>query len=1505
MDYVIFLIGLALLSSAAGACSLIWLSRDKPTRINGCLLALGLATLALRLWAEFARFLVDEIHNVDQAERILGAVFISSIVVHLLHSFSERPTRWDILKWLAGLVIFGVTFSIGVRAQSTPQFLVPAIAAAFFCGWQVQATAKRGVFARLSCGTLFAFLTLICFQPGPVEMAYDLPGDEQKVDRIYLEIAFAAAAVSSIIFSLTIWTAMLAPMKAMLAEGLRRRHVIGGAVVFTAALITLANGAWLAHWLGSQVQVEKQDTLLSAIKLGSASLDLNLITQLRGQPGEENTDAYKTLQARLVAIRQALPQTRFVYLSGIRKNSRMVYLVDAEPVSSPDFSPPGMEHQDYPAKWTGAIAGQSTFEGPDTDAWGTWFTAMVPLQDKANRIVSILAVDYPAKAWMIPWASRRLAAMAITFSVACLLQALYMFHLISIRNALKVDDLSERLSDAMDASGFDTWEWFHKKLHLSSGHKVLSTLGWDLNHKGFSLMQIWRVIHPEDRYQIQQMLRRPADTSLPPTEAEIRLKDRQGRWYWFMLRGRILNADLENRRARVAGTILNIDESYRIRHEIDRQRRFALHVMESVPNGLAVISADGTLTYANPSFIRMSCYPDTKIIGTKMDALLKFPGTIPANRMGHEAVMQRPDGTCIPVQAFSAPLSESGKRAGSILAVIDLTEAKHSEQALLQSREEANRLALVAKRTDNSVFITNAQGQIEWVNEGFSRISGYSKEEVIGQVPEIFLTGGNAANPITEKIRTGNGFESEIVNYRKDGRAYLVHVECQPLHDKQGQLTGFTVIERDITRTRRSAKLLEAVAAISSTLLSSDLHDSVWGEVLEALGRASNVDQAYIFRVHQPSGHPGHEMSQLAEWNAQIPFPRIKNPALQSLPMHELGLGRWRDVLAAGHDICSIVRELPETEKALLQAQGTQALVVVPIFVGDTFWGFMGFDSCSEDREWESWEVAILRSAAANIGLRMVAQNESDALRLARDEANIAAGVAEKASRAKSTFLATMSHEIRTPLNAVIGMASLMETTHLNAQQRDYAETILRSSHFLLELINDILDYSRIESGKVELENSSFSLPEICREAFDVVRVSAMGKDIEMACHISPQLPLQLMGDSSRIRQVLVNLLGNAIKFTPKGYVFLGITGEQRLDAKWFIHFRVQDSGIGIAPDSLDKLFKPFVQEDSSTTRRFGGSGLGLAISKRLTQLMGGDIYVESAQGKGTVFTASVNLSAAPAAHPELIAPLPGTSGFRVLIVDDHELNRRTLEEIFNNWHIPCSAASTAQAAVALWQNLGPFDLVVTDYTLPDMDTLEFVRYLRSLPSAETTKFILTGPGTGYPEDVQKLFHETINKPFWPTSVHAVLGRIFRTTRQTVPVADVGDAQLANLRVLIAEDNINNQKVARLLLNRLGILPEVVDNGQLAVEAVQLREFDVVLMDLQMPVMDGLEASRTIHSLQLPKRPRIIALTANAFQEDKDAAAASGMDGYLSKPITLARLKETLTAIYQSFTIPT
>jgi PAS domain S-box-containing protein len=1206
---------------------------------------------------------------------------------------------------------------------------------------------------------------------------------------------------------------------------------------------------------------------------------------------------------KLLQIRDALPGTRFAYLLGMRGN-QLVFLVDAEnPANIDTFSAPGDPVEDYPERWKSELAGNSTFVGPDRDEWGVWFTAVVPIRNTEEQVTALLGVDYPASDWLKPLAARRFAAMVVTLSVALLLVALFSFHLMSVETARRVENLSERLSDAMTAAEFDTWECFTKPFKLNLGDRIIDTLGWTGERYELSFRKVWRSIHSEDRSQLFNLIRQQGSS-----EAEVRLRDATGKWLWFMLRGRIVYPNAGDETTRLVGTILNIDDAHRSRLEIDKQRLFAQHVMESVPNGVAVVSADGMITYANPAFVHIARGTTESITGQPLESLITSPSSSSAGSDGFEALLSCMDGSKVPVQAFRALLSESDQNAQSIFAIVDLSAAKEAEQNLIRSRAEANRLALVAKRTDNAVVITDAGGRIEWINEGFTKISGYSREEVIGKTPGSLLQRPDSNNSarlyMRERLREGKGFETELINYSKSGQAYLVHIECQPLVDKHGVLNGFMAIERDITQMRRSSNLLEAVASISTTLLSSRIESSDWGEILSSLGKAASVDRSYLFQIHKHPQLGTPAMSQTAEWNSGNAAPQIRNPKLQNFPFNESGYGRWLEKLLAGQEISGLVGEFPEEEQQMLIAQEIRSLVVVPIFASEQLWGFLGFDSCHEDRVWENWEISILRSAAANIGLRQVVQNESDALMLARDESHNAAIAAEKANHAKSTFLATMSHEIRTPLNAVIGMASLLETTPLNPQQQDFASTILNSSNFLLELINDILDYSRIESGKVELEHTPFTLSEICREAFDVVRPSAAGKDIELIGRLSPNLPLQVEGDRARIRQILVNLLSNAVKFTPGGFISLNVDGAKTTDKTWNLTFEVKDSGIGISPDGIKRLFSPFVQEDSSTTRRFGGSGLGLAICKRLAKLMGGDITARSVQGKGSTFEVHLPLDSSDSTSLPIPANLTRSDGSlpSILIVDDNELNRRILEETLAAWGLACHTAESAAQAVQLWSSSGPFDLVISDHHMPDMDGVELSRYLRTLDNAAPTRFSLLSSDTSLPSEIRAIFHEVGSKPIWPSSIHGILSRLFPGTvdeHHTASKATDGleSERLGRLKVLVAEDNLNNQKVIRLLLRRLGIEADLVSDGLAAVESAANTDYDVILLDIQMPVMDGLEACRKIRSQSGRKKPFILALTANVFQEDRDAATEAGMDDYLAKPITLSRLREVFSTI--------
>ena len=1505
MDYLVFLTGLFLLTAGLG-CLFHFKEDRSPSRWP--MFAAALSLLGMMGWIDLVAFSAGQSDALAVARALCGAVFAACTLGFCLSPLADGKSSGFFVKWAAILAVFAFTFIIGAGNPSATGHIAPILLAAFAGGWRIAAFSGKLIGPRKTVNPMVTALLLttaaaVCLLPQSVETTFDVKGQEFETQRVLFLSALAAGSGSSLAFCTLIWRAIYQRNRSELSRDLLRRRRTGTTFILAAAAFTTANGIWLAHWLGNQAQQENSSTLLSALHLGSQNFDPEKIEQLKGEPDEITDKNYSELRGKLLEVRESLPGTRFAYLLAMR-GDKLVFLVDAEdPANTDTFSPPGQPVEDYPENWQDEINGKSTFRGPERDQWGVWYSASIPILDKGNHIVALMGVDYPAALWVRPLAARRMAAMGVTLSVALLLIAIFAFHLMSVETARRVESLSERLSDAMSAAEFDTWECYPKPFKLDVGARIASTLGWHGGPDSLSFRKVWRTVHPEDRSQIFNLIRQKG-----PSEAEVRLRDSGGHWLWFMLRGRIVFQESDDDSVRLVGTILNIDERHRSRLEIDKQRRFAQHMMESVPNGLAVIDSEGGITYANPAFVRLARGNQQSLVGSRISKFIPGIGAIRDSEQGQEALLTGRNGAIVPVQVFRAPLSESGQNSGSILAVVDLTATKKAEQALLRSKAEASRLALVAKRTDNAVVITDSNGRIEWINEGFTKISGYTREEVIGRKPGSILQhrGDNqpARQYMREKLQAGQGFETELLNYGKNGRPYFVHIECQPLVDSSGKINGFMAIERDITHTRRSSDLLAAVASTSTTLLSNRLEPAVYGEILKELGSAANADRCYVFRLHDHPVLGTPAISQCAEWTSDSASPQMENPALQNFALEESGYGRWLRELEAGREITGVLEEFPPEEQPMLIAQEIRSLAVVPIFAAGQLWGFLGFDACNDDRVWEKWEMSILRSAAANLGLRQVAQNEADALVQARDEAHKAAIEAEAANRAKSTFLATMSHEIRTPLNAVIGMASLLETTSLNSQQQDFAETILSSGNFLLDLINDILDYSRIEASSIELHSSSFVLADVCRDAFDVIRPGAIGKQLDLIAHISPNLPNRLTGDRGRIRQILVNLLSNAVKFTATGFVRLIVTGNETPEGNWQVTFEVTDSGIGISPDAIGRLFRPFVQEDSSTTRRFGGSGLGLAISKRLAELMGGGITVKSVKGHGSTFLANMTLAQSQEEEATL-APLRiggGENNVRILIVDDDELNLRILEETLAGWGLSCQTAKSAFEGIALWDASGPFDLVISDHHMPDMDGIEMTRHLRSLPNASETRFSFISSENHQPAEIRKLFDHVASKPIWPSTIHGILAHLCPGTVQESdkPSKSTGDSeseQLGQLKVLVAEDNSNNQKVIRLLLRRLGIEADIVSDGTEAVEAVRKTAYDVILLDIQMPIMDGLEACRGIRELNPEKRPVIIALTANAFQEDRDEAEAAGMDDYLAKPITLTRLRETLARI--------
>ena len=533
-------------------------------------------------------------------------------------------------------------------------------------------------------------------------------------------------------------------------------------------------------------------------------------------------------------------------------------------------------------------------------------------------------------------------------------------------------------------------------------------------------------------------------------------------------------------------------------------------------------------------------------------------------------------------------------------------------------------------------------------------------------------------------------------------------------------------------------------------------------------------------------------------------------------------------------------------------------------------------------------------------------------LRAATARAEELAAKALEASRAKSDFLACMSHEIRTPMNGVIGMLGLLCDTGLSERQREYAQIARSSAETLLNLINDILDFSKIEAGKLTIEPLPFDLQTVVEEVGELFAGKVSEKGLDLIVRYAPDMPQYVVGDPGRIRQVLVNLVGNAVKFTSQGHVLLDVQCIERQNDQARVKFSIQDTGIGIPEDRLAMIFDKFTQADASTTRRYGGTGLGLAISQQLTRLMGGEIGVTSQVGVGSTFWFTLPLPL-PKEAPKPV-PRAALDGLRVLIVDDNEVNRRVLHEQVTSWRLRNGGYASGEEALAVLRQAraagDPFHIAILDHQMPGMDGETLARRIKADPDLKDTVLVML-TSLGLPEQHSRLqeagIFATLLKPAKPSRLWNVLAEAWAAnirqspdgaaSRQALPerLAEVRRSRNYNARVLVVDDSTTNQKVGRLMLESLGCRVDVAANGEEAIKLVGLLPFDVVFMDCEMPQMDGYTATREIRRRQgTAKRIPIVAMTAKALEGDRERCLEAGMDDYISKPVRLEDLEAVL-----------
>ncbi|MDD5578712.1 MAG: response regulator [Methylobacter sp.] len=957
----------------------------------------------------------------------------------------------------------------------------------------------------------------------------------------------------------------------------------------------------------------------------------------------------------------------------------------------------------------------------------------------------------------------------------------------------------------------------------------------------------------------------------------------------------------------------------RIQAQAEEQARLNSDLRSALDAHAMVSIADisGQIFYVNDRFCKISGYTQKELIGQdhrivnsgyhSKDYIRNLWHTL---ARGHywrgEFCNRNKKGELYWVDSTIVPLWGSDDKPCQYISILrDITLLKEHEAKLT-----ALKRALDA--SSEMILITDTKGYIQYANPALYLITGWTRESLIGQQPNI-LDSPNADQKtlaeMQERFRCGEGWSGRLLNRRMnktisgeeatppEALDYWAKINTTPILNTDGTVAGYVQIQQDISEQvdRETAMQMEkddaaASLSIAETLqLTKPLAErfSQTLDILFNIKGAEGLRKGCIFLKAQGEDYLGRFVLQ-GKFNEK--FIHSKNHLPPDAGVLRSAFISRRLVVA---DTCFCDPQHGQQ----LECPKPHGHYIVPIASGEDILGvvFLYTDACpaqSDER------IAMLNGVGEKMALAWLREQAKESLEAARDGA-------VQAALMKNEFLANMSHEIRTPMNGVLGMLDLLKDSKLPCEQRDLVETAANSAEALLDIINDILDFSKLEAGKIEVEQIDFDLSALVEEVCSLLAARAHAKGLELNCFLPMNLPPRWQGDPTRIRQVLTNLIGNAVKFTDLGEISIKLIVPESIEGKVELRFEVKDTGIGISTEVQARLFQAFSQADSSTARRFGGTGLGLSISRSLVYLMGGMIGVDSVIGSGTLFWFTVPLTPSDNNTQPLLLDI---SGKRALIVDDNATNRLILEHYLSHWGIAVEQADNATDALVSLETAAlkgkPFDLLLTDLHMPEMDGLALVKAITERPAIATIPRLILSSGDLVDNEEKSALGiaQSLLKPVRQSQLfNAISAALQSSGRQPLPVNRT-ETHLPNYsgkKILVVEDNKVNQKVILSLLAKFKLKPDLAENGQAALDQLKRETYDLILMDCQMPVMDGYEATRSLRSQEMAEgltlRLPVVALTAHAVSGEREKCLAAGMDDYLSKPIAKTELAAALS----------